>query len=189
MKLSKIIHSVVADAASGLNSSLNHFYPAWGRNGFNERNLTYQMAKSFEKRKASCAFMEIPFFDSNREVYGKHVDALMFDRYVALFVESKRLYSPDKLEQLRLDYERMTVENLGPVLESLCLRPSAARKSYRVILAETWSTAVSDWWEGKDSPRSWSRAWMPPDTGVIPVRTWKDSGATLYWLYAFSPLP
>lgn len=186
--MSKIIHSVIVDAAATLDESLNYFYPAWGKNGFNERNLTYQMAKAFERRKASCAFMEIPFLDQERKVYGKHVDALMFDPYLALFVESKRLYSAEKLNELKLDYERMTISNLQPVLDDLCLRLSGRRQAYRVILAETWSARVAHWWAGKESSLEWDRTWLPNATSIVPVRTWSDSGSTLFWLYAFAPL-
>lgn len=187
--MSKIIISVINDAASALNSSLNYFYPAWGENGFNERNLTYQMAKSFEKRKASCAFMEVPFKDARRNVYGYHIDALMFDRYVALFVESKRIYNIDKMEELWRDYERMTLANLRPVIDNLCLRPIEARKLYRVVLAETWSSEIARWWMGEESSRNWDRSWLPHNRGALPVRVWSEQGATLHWLYAFSPLP
>ncbi|GEM_PF-4379197 len=95
--------------------------------------------------------MEVPFKDARRNVYGYHIDALMFDRYVALFVESKRIYNIDKMEELWRDYERMTLANLRPVIDNLCLRPIEARKLYRVVLAETWSSEIARWWMGEKS--------------------------------------
>ncbi|WP_225776451.1 hypothetical protein [Pseudomonas sp. Marseille-Q5115] len=167
---------------------MDHFYPAHNTNGFNERNLTYQFAKAFENRKNSCAFMEVPFFNKKREVFSHHIDALVFDKRIALFIESKRLFSPDKVSEIKADFERMNEANLLPVLEKLCLRQNPNRIPYRLILAETWKEKVTDWWMGGDTTVTWDRSWIPKDRGVITVKEWEHSSAKLHWLYAFSPL-
>lgn len=182
--LQQLIKQVIDQAAANLSASLDVFYPAYGRNGLNERNLSYQLAKVFEtQNNAAHAFMEVPFINPDTERYEHRIDCMLLDTETVAFVECKRLYSPEKAEQLRLDFERMNVQNLIPILDNFVGSHRIARKVYRVMLTETWQKLTVDWWVARDNSRSWNNDWLPEERGVVEVKTF-ENGNTLYWLYA-----
>ncbi len=182
--MQQLIKQVIDQAAANLSASLDVFYPAYGRNGLNERNLSYQLAKVFEtQNNAAHAFMEVPFINPDTERYEHRIDCMLLDTETVAFVECKRLYSPEKAEQLRLDFERMNVQNLIPILDNFVGSHRIARKVYRVMLTETWQKLTVDWWVARDNSRSWNNDWLPEERGVVEVKTF-ENGNTLYWLYA-----
>lgn len=185
--MSRVINRVIRQAAESLGSSLDQFYPSYGRNGLNERNLTYQMAKAFESRSDAYAFMEVPFLNTATGRYDYRIDCMLFDKDRVVFVECKRLYKPEKAQQLIVDLQRMNAENLAPVLEKFTAEKPRSRSVYRMILAETWQKPITEWWKGSNSGRTWDGSWLPEDRGVIEVKTF-DNDKTLYWLYAYEPL-
>jgi hypothetical protein len=187
LTVSEVITSVLQQAAQNFAASLDEFYPSYGSNGLNERNLTYQMSKAFAARSNAHAFMEVPFLNPVTERYEFRIDCMLFDPTTVAFVECKRLYSPEKAEQLRLDFHRMSAINLAPVLEKFTRAQTSERSVYRVMLAETWQKATVDWWTAKDSSRSWDNEWLPDERGVFEVKTF-ENGNTLYWLFAYEQL-
>lgn len=184
--VSRVIERVIRQAAESLSGSLHEFYPSYGRNGLSERNLTYQMAKAFESRSNASAFMEVPFRNPATERYDNHIDCMLFDKERVIFVECKRLYKLEKARQLMIDFQRMNIENLEPVLKKFTASKPRVRKVYRMILAETWQKSVTEWWTSTNSGRTWNGSWLPEDRGVIEVRTFGET--TLYWLYAYEQL-
>lgn len=185
--MNNVIKQVMDQAAANLGASLDVFYPAYGRNGLNERNLSYQLAKVFEARDGAHAFMEVPFMNPQTERYEHRIDCMLLDKETVAFVECKRLYSPEKAEQLRNDFARMNSHNLMPILDNFVGAHRIDRKVYRVMLTETWQKLTVDWWVDRDRSRSWNNDWLPQDRGVVEVKTF-DNGNTLYWLYAFERL-
>lgn len=185
--MSRAIDRVVFQAAESLGNSLNKFYPSYGRNGLNERNLTYQLAKAFESRRNAYAFMEVPFLNAATGRYDFRIDCMLFDKDQVVFVECKRIYSPEKVDQLLVDFQRMNTNNLAPVLEKFTTRKLRARKVYRMMLSETWQKPIADWWGKCNGGRDWDRSWLPEHRGVIEVKTF-NNGNTLYWLYAYEQL-
>jgi hypothetical protein len=129
LTVSEVITSVLQQAAKNFAVSLDEFYPSYGSNGLNERNLTYQMSKAFAARSNAHAFMEVPFLNPVTERYEFRIDCMLFDPTTVAFVECKRLYSPEKAEQLRLDFHRMS---------AITRAETSERSVYRVMLAETW---------------------------------------------------
>lgn len=185
--VSRVINSVIRQAAENFAASLSAFYPSYGRNGLNESNLTYQVAKAFETRSNAHAFMEVPFLNPITRRYEYRIDCMLFDNQQVLFVEGKRLFTPEKAEQMRIDFQRLKVENLVPVLEKFNPSHTRTRSVYRVILAETWQEKTAHWWKMKDSSREWDNSWLPEQRGMVEVKTF-DNGNTLYWLYAYEQL-
>ncbi len=185
--MKRIIKQVIKQAAANLSASLDVFYPAHGRNGFNERNLSYQLAKVFETRKGAHAFMEVPFQNSNTKRFSYRIDCMLIDPKIVAFVECKRLYSPEKADQLSKDFDRMNAANLTPIVKKLEAFQRTKRKVYRVMLTETWQEKTVDWWMGRGESRRWDSTWLPEDRGFVEVKAWEGSNS-LYWLYAFEQI-
>lgn len=185
--MSRVINRVIQQAAQNFADSLSAFYPSYGRNGMNERNLTFQLANAFGARNNAHAFMEVPFLNPLTQRYEYRIDCMLFDKERVFFVEAKRLFTPKKAAQLRIDFQRMGTENLAPVLEKFVAPSTKARTVYRLILAETWHKNIVSWWRMEDSTRAWDNSWLPDDRGVVEVKTF-DNQRTLYWLYAYEQL-
>ncbi len=185
--MSRVINKIICQAAENLGESLKEFYPSYGRNGLNERNLTYQIAKAFESRSNAYAFMEVPFLNTLTGRYDYRIDCMLFDKERVVFIECKRLYKPEKAQQLLVDFQRMNATNLTPVLEKFTGRKHRSRTVYRMILSETWQAPIAEWWKSSGSGRDWDNSWLPDDRGVIEVKTFSN-GKTLYWLYAYEQI-
>lgn len=189
--MSTVINRVVGEAAKKLSNSLMSFYPAHGANGFNERNLTYQLARAFEARSNAHAFMEVPFKNSLTGRQSYRVDCMLFDKDRIIFIECKRLYSVEKTNELRADFARLNAENLTPLLGKFTASIPRPRKVYRMIVAEAWQrknkAGIVDWWKGETSPHDWDHAWIPDNRNAIEVMTFKN-GNTLHWLYAYEEM-
>lgn len=183
--MSKIIKSVIVQAAKNFANSLRYFYPAHQNNGFNERNLSYQFAKAFEERPEACAFMEVPFQNQAAGRFDNHIDCLVFDAHITIFIECKRLYSREKAESLSEDLRRMSAENTLPLLDKLCRGRAPSKKRYRMVLVENWQESILNWWMARPSKINWPRELLPKTLtyGYIEVKPYQDG--TLYWLYAF----
>ncbi|MCA9319986.1 MAG: hypothetical protein KDB53_04590, partial [Planctomycetes bacterium] len=95
MKQDERIETMLRSAARGFRGSLNLFYPSVGRNGFNERNITFQLAHAFVTAKGH-AFFEVPFKAKGKHRTDNHFDACLFDERICVLVEAKRLYSSEK---------------------------------------------------------------------------------------------
>ncbi|WLH27377.1 hypothetical protein [Pseudomonas canadensis] len=182
-----LIKQVIDQAAASFSASLDVFYPAHGRNGFNERNLSYQLAKAFESRVGAHAFMEVPFENAKTGRISYRIDCLLVDTQTVAFIECKRLYSPEKAQQLGDDFKRMNVENLEDIVKRIKCADGAERKVYRVMLTETWQKKTVDWWGARDTSRSWNNDWLPEQRGFVEVKAYQGFN-TLYWLYAFEQL-
>lgn len=185
--MTRVLKQVIKQAAANFSASLDVFYPAYGRNGFNERNLSYQLAKAFESRSGAHAFMEVPLKNLKTERFDNRIDCMLIDKKIVAFVECKRLYTPEKAKQLSADFERMSADNLFPLLTKPDCPRCTGRKVYRVMLTETWQKRTVEWWVARDSSRQWDHGWLPEDRGFVEVKAY-EGGSTLYWLYAFELL-
>lgn len=171
-------------------------YQAWhGINGITERNLSFQVATSFLARfPDGIAFMEVPFATADNARTDKHLDAYLFNPALALLVESKIVWAPRHISWLCEDIDRMTPE----LIQQLRIRHSSTppQQTYGLVLAETWSAEIADWWSGNDKARPrWQRgALLPPrphgvwQFGALTVHQVRAGReGTLFWLYGISP--
>ena len=199
--LGKLIERTIKSAAARFRKSLERHYPAEGKNGFNERNLTFQFAHEFCRRKGSHAFFEVPFVTKGRLRKDNHFDAMLFNSDHLLIVESKRLFSRAKSESVIADIRRICRKGHITSLRHRFEKPHRAPNStFGLILAEHWEENASEgkvieWWLGKTKGRHWDRDGYPEKWtyGYRPIisyplrkRTTKDS--TVHWLYCYGPL-
>ncbi len=128
--------------------------------------------------------MEVPLHNRMANRFDNRIDCLVFDEYMAIFIECKRLYSREKAESLSEDLRRMTAENTIPLLDKLCRGRAPSKKRYRMVLVETWQENIVNWWRTKPSKINWSREMLPSTMtyGSVKVKSYEDG--TLYWLYA-----
>ncbi len=182
--IDRSLTQIVHDAAQSLTNGLRHFYPARNKNGFNEANLSYHLAKVFEKRPGACAFFEIPLWNNTRAKFNQRIDCLVFDRHIAVFVECKRLYSNQKSSEIAADFKRLTWQATRQILDDMTDKPDIDRSVYRLVLMETWQQSVVNWWQGEASRLKWDCSWHPVTRGSVLIRNF-DSDVSLYWLYGF----
>ncbi|MGC5700725.1 hypothetical protein J4P02_11065 [Pseudomonas sp. NFXW11] len=182
-----MINRVIQQAAENFSDSLSAFYPSYGRNGINERNLTFQLANAFGARNGAHAFMEVPFLNPLTQRYENRIDCMLFDKERVFFVEAKRLFRLEKAEQLRNDFQRMNAETLAPILKKFVSPTTRTRSVYRLMLAETWHSNIVNWWQKEDTARGWDHSWLPDNSGVVEVKTF-DNQKKLHWLYAYEQL-
>ena len=188
MHRSKIIEGTVKIAKKSFKMSLRRFYPAYGRNGFKENNLTFQFAHAFCKRPYSHAFMEVPFYNSKTKKHDFSFDAYIFDNKIGIFLESKRLFNPSKAESVSKDIGRMNRKNIYYILKQFCEAGQPSR-IYTLVLCETWKESVVNWWMDRESGRiQWDDDGYPSDMiyDFCEVMNWKAE--SLFWLYAYRRL-
>jgi len=185
--VSRVINRVIQQAAENFSHSLSAFYPSYGRNGINERNLTFQLANAFGARNGAHAFMEVPFLNPLTQRFEYRIDCMLFDKERVFFVEAKRLFRLEKAEQLRNDFQRMNAETLAPILEKFISPSTRTRSVYRLMLAETWSPNIVNWWKKQDTARAWDNSWLPDNSDAVEVKAF-DEQETLHWLYAYEQL-
>lgn len=185
--MSLVIDRTIKLAAERFKASLCYFYPAYNNNGFNERNLTYQFAKEFERRDESCAFMEVPYHNPKFNKYNKRIDCLVTDPNLAVFVESKRLYNSIKAAEMAKDVERLNRKNTNAILSKLSER-GVPEHIYMLLLAETWQPSVVAWWCGEKTRITWNKSLLPGDITRKSIKVSEHSGKSLYWLYGYKKI-
>ena len=117
---------------------LANYYPAHGRTGFTERNLSVNFSRAIEFTSADAfSWYEVPL--SNKKA---HYDAMVVDKedrniYI---IESKRFSNPPKkLREVAEDISRITDQsNLDMVRKELKMPDKAEYTTYGVILADVW---------------------------------------------------
>ncbi len=83
---------------------LGNYYPAYGKNGFTERNLTFNFCHNLlVKNKNLIVFQEVPI--KNKQ----HFDSIVIDdkNKVVFIIEAKRLQSKKKMSEIADDCDRM----------------------------------------------------------------------------------
>lgn len=185
--MSRIIKNVIRQAAVSQAESLKTLWPSWRNNGLHEQNLTFNMGFAFKARSRSSVFPEIPFRKLDGERYDNHIDCLMFDPSIIIFLESKRLYKPQGLQSLRDDYQRMSADHLHPVIERI-RNFTPARPVYRLLMAETWKQSIADIWLGRTEREKWNISWL--GGSVVGTKdVWSSvADETLTWLYAYEQI-
>lgn len=182
----ELIDNLVKQAAQKFGINLSVYHPNQGRNGFNEKNLTYKLAHQFESSTTDAninpvAFMEVPLKNPNSERFDLHIDTILINESSVIFVEAKRLYSIEKMREMMTDWGRMEENNLTMITKNF---PN--KKIYRLIVAESWDSKITDWWIGKETKIKWDRTWLPQCVGSHPVT---DIGKhSISWLYAIESL-
>ena len=188
MKRNEIIESTIVEAKDKFRKSLDDFWPAFDNNGFNERNITFQFARAFASRPCSCAFMEVPFLNKKSKRRNLHIDSYVFDKEVGIFIESKRLYSVEKANSIIDDIKKMNHENISYILDELH-QNNMPKSIYTLILAESWSRDINDWWvDGQSDRVQWDDGDFPEKMlyDCCEVEKWDNS--SLSWLYGYRPL-
>ena len=121
-------------------SILESFYPSLGSTGFQERNLTINFSKAYEKtysKNKVISWFELQFGEDNKN----HLDAIIIDlsENRIFLIESKRYSNPSsKIESVNRDIKRiMECSNY------ICSRKERFEnfnnfEIYGVILADVW---------------------------------------------------
>jgi hypothetical protein len=184
MRKSQIIENVLKKAADQFKKSVNIFWPAVGSNGFNERNLSFQFARMFMERKASNAYMEVPFDNKISQRRDLKFDAYMFDHAIGIILECKRLYNNIKYKEIIEDLERMNTANIGDIFENMYCIERRPKSIYAMILAESWSTDINNWWLGEKSKIKWDRSQFGKNM-IFGFHEVGKRNQTFYWLYCY----
>ncbi len=130
-----------------LAEALWEYWPPSGRNEIPERNVSLHLARAFAERGFLC------FAETNpRDRTDERLDllALHESRDALVMVESKRLYSPEQVEAMLTDAERICAYR--PQDREADRIGSAAR--FGVLVATTWNDEAAAWWAATDG--SWS---------------------------------
>ena len=117
---------------------LSKYYPAHGRTGFTERNLTNNLVAALEQVLGNncISWFEAPICLDN----GKHMDAVVFLDDVTIFIEAKRLTSiKPQLESITEDVERMFSAKTIELVEKGLLPVNSDRRRYSIVLADVWT--------------------------------------------------
>ena len=181
----KIIESTIIEAKTKFQKSIEEFWPAYSKNGFNERNITFHFAHAFANRPCSCAFMEVPFLNKKSKRHDLHIDCYVFDNEIGIFVESKRLYSIEKANSISSDIKKMNHKNISYILKNRH-EENPPNSIYTLVLAESWSPEINNWWkDGESDIVHWDDRDFPDEMiyDVCEIEKWGD--LTLSWLYAY----
>ncbi|QKG45313.1 hypothetical protein [Providencia rettgeri] len=183
----ELIDNLVKQAAKKFGHNLSVYQPRLGKNSFNEKNLTYNLAFQFEstineKNQNPIAFMEAPFKKAFNSRTNLHIDSILINESSLVLVEAKRLYHQDKMLEIESDWERMSSPLLiNPIREKL---PN--KDIYKLVIAESWSSKITKWWGYDDTSLCWNRNVLFKHVGVHPVT--KIDGCDINWLYAIEKL-
>ena len=140
MEIKKIIDAYFKN----YESIIERYYPAHGKNGFTERNMTNRFGSTTEelyKDKNLFVWYEAPIPDQNKN-HTQHMDAVIFDQNEnsIYLVESKRFSNTtDKINALGEDINRM---HSPEVVDTVCKGWKNKQKGfstvYGVVLADVW---------------------------------------------------
>lgn len=186
MRTNRIIEETIVEAKDRFENSLTEFYPAYGKNGFSERNLTFQFCTVFTSRPRSHAFMEIPLYNPGNERHDSHIDAYVFDNQIGIFIESKRLFGRRKAKSLLDDILRMNDKNVAYILEE-CHEKKLPKNIYALVLIESWREHINDWWMDPECNGTVWGGRFPNNMirNCHEVKKWSEDDSTLYWLYGY----
>ncbi|MCW2255224.1 hypothetical protein M2263_001315 [Providencia alcalifaciens] len=182
----ELIDNLMMQASQKFGKNLSIYHPRQGKNGFNEKNLTYKLAYQFESTTTDSninpvAFMEVPLKNPKNNRFDLHIDTILINESSVILVEAKRLYSVEKMRAMNVDWERMNESGLNTIIKSF---PN--RKIYKLIIAESWNDEITNWWVGEETKIKWDRTWLPKHVGSHPVT---DIGKySISWLYAIESL-
>ena len=187
-----LIETIIKTSAQNFKRMLDNLYPAQGNNGFNERNISFQIANAFQNLyKNGNVFMELPLFNSKEKRWSYHVDGYFFTDEIGIFYECKRLYSAEKLDSIRYDVDKLQPKNVEESLKEMA--EIIPKDIYVLIVADTWSNGIREWWlDGTDDNKRWDRTSFMNGfiTGFQQVKEYKDwkYDNTLYWLYGYKKI-
>ncbi len=135
--------------------------------------------------------MEVPILNKTTGKCDMHIDGYVFDNELGIFIESKRLYSAEKLDSIRWDLEKLNRDNFESILKDLSrIKPN---NIFSFIIAEAWSENILKWWNnGTGDNERWDRKsfLIGYEIGSIKVYHYKDFkyDNCLYWLYAYTQI-
>ena len=182
-----LIKPIFESAGKVFENDLKHFYPAQGENGINERNLTYRFMSEFSKKyNNSRCFLEVPLLNKSTNKFDLHIDGLIIHDGIAIFIESKRLYSKEKATLIDKDISRLNYSNLTSIIANHG-RIESPNQFFALLIAETWETRVRDWWVGKQSSIKWDRNKLSSfSTDFVPIN--HSANENLNWLFAYKKI-
>ena len=134
------IERIVRRGASYLAESLYEYAPCKEENDIAEANMTIHLARAFGEREYSV-FAEAQFGDDPH----RRLDLLAWnpDEGILVASEFKRLYSPEKLQQVIDDAKR--VREFKPVGAEI-----EVTRKVGLLAATTWNKKLAEWWSTKD---------------------------------------
>ena len=184
MRKNQIIENTIKEASKKFRNQLKKYWPAEGYNGFHERNLSFQFANAFLNRPGACSFMEVPFLNDKSKRYDRHFDAYVFDKRIGILVECKRLYQIEKNKEIINDLKRMNKTNINKVMKRHHDN-SRPKSIYALIIAESWSDNINDWWvNGSSETIKWKHSEYRKNM-IYDIMEVAKRNETLYWLYCY----
>lgn len=119
---------------------LKNFYPSLGSTGFQERNLTVNFSKAFEKTYNDIiTWFEFQFGDNKN----KHFDAIIIHNDNIYFIEAKRYSSPNrKKESIYADINRINDYVINNFNQDERFKNYNIKNFYGVILADVWKETL-----------------------------------------------
>lgn len=206
------IEGVVRSASKAFSEMLADFYPAFGYNDFNEKNIVLQLSQAFHSRywhpqqtrksRIMGTFLELPVCKTITKDKPRRIDGYFYNSNYALFVECKRLYSKEKSEQVIADIHRLrkwvpallrykwidkTIRKHIPVY-----RPN---RVYQLIVCSHWDIdsmkSTVNWWEkgSGQEDNHWCQDDYPTDMKYrsLLIRSYPEWG-DYYWLYCYAAI-
>jgi hypothetical protein len=200
----KYIEDLIVISAKNFSSAVAVFYPAVDGNGFNERNISFQLAHTFVSQKeGSSAYMEVPFYNPENEKWDKHIDCFMLNKDIGIFLEAKRLYSIEKMQEIADDCHKLkkgVKAILNDKKQFWWNEKDKPQKIYCMVVGEVWVNAKTDrgknivtWWKtGEGAP---SKEWEDcnnkfPEKAYYASHSVKDfdkegDSWQVHWIYGY----
>ncbi|GBE41441.1 hypothetical protein BMS3Bbin09_01345 [bacterium BMS3Bbin09] len=182
------IEDIIKKAAKRFTRTINNLHPAYNNNGFNEKNLTFNLSHEFAKRPYSNALMEIPFYNDKNKKHDNYFDAYLFDSEIGIFLESKRLINISKAKEIIEDLSRLNKkDNLKYIINNL-QESQSPKKIFILVLAESWSNSTYDWWvSGSCKETKWDSLRFPRKMhyGIRHIKKYTEDDSLISWLYAY----
>ena len=119
---------------------LSNFYPSLNSTGFQERNLTVNFSKAYEKinsDKNIVSWFEFQFGEKRKE----HIDCIIINETnkEIYLIESKRFVSPRKTDEIIKDIKRIKqIINDDNTYKERVKNIDSYHKRYGIILADVW---------------------------------------------------
>lgn len=124
---------------------LKKYYPAFGSNGFTERNLTFNFCNSYLELSSDykddvIIWQEVPIKIPDTKKSNNHIDSLIIDneRKLLIFIEAKRIRNERTYQSLEDDIKRIkdNYQNIPGIDNDTIL------KKYGVFLTDIWTPKV-----------------------------------------------
>lgn len=188
-----LLNECIDKAGEAYSNSLDYFYPAFNKNSITEKNISYHFAHAFMCNVPnSHAFFEVPFLLKKDNSNFKHIDAYVFNKKIGIFIESKRMYSKGKFQEVCADIERLSWKNISSIYNNKNNTGVIPKKIYKLVIADNWDKRATSWWIGDiDHHKSWVKPESLSKEMVCGAKVIIDNIEDdwyIDWLYAYSEI-